>query len=82
MGKNISCGQFEQLVLTAILLLREDAYGITIHQKVGELSGPKPVTLGAVYVLIFLRDTPGSMGLPPVEVYKGEETPTQLATSR
>lgn len=34
---------------------------------------------GAVYVLIFLRDTPGSMGLPPVEVYKGEETPKQLA---
>jgi OPA family glycerol-3-phosphate transporter-like MFS transporter/OPA family sugar phosphate sensor protein UhpC-like MFS transporter len=34
---------------------------------------------GAVYVLIFLRDTPGSMGLPPVEVYKGEETPRELA---
>jgi phosphoglycerate transporter family protein len=34
---------------------------------------------GAVIVLIFLRDTPGSMGLPPVEVYKGEETPEQLA---
>jgi OPA family glycerol-3-phosphate transporter-like MFS transporter/OPA family sugar phosphate sensor protein UhpC-like MFS transporter len=36
-------------------------------------------TMGAVYVLIFLRDTPGSMGLPPVEVYKGEESPKQLA---
>jgi sugar phosphate permease len=34
---------------------------------------------GAVYVLIFLRDTPSSMGLPPVEIYKGEETPSQLA---
>lgn len=35
--------------------------------------------LGAIYVLIFLRDTPASMGLPAVEVYKGEETPRQLA---
>ena len=36
-------------------------------------------TIGAVVVLIFLRDTPGSMGLPPVEVYKGEESPKQVA---
>jgi OPA family glycerol-3-phosphate transporter-like MFS transporter/OPA family sugar phosphate sensor protein UhpC-like MFS transporter len=36
-------------------------------------------TLGALFVLIFLRDTPGSLGLPPVEIYKGEETPEQLA---
>jgi sugar phosphate permease len=37
-------------------------------------------TAGAVYIAIFLRDTPGSMGLPPVELYKGEETPRELAT--
>jgi OPA family glycerol-3-phosphate transporter-like MFS transporter/OPA family sugar phosphate sensor protein UhpC-like MFS transporter len=36
-------------------------------------------TVGAIIVLLFLRDTPGSLGLPPVEVYKGEETPKQLA---
>jgi len=35
--------------------------------------------MGAVIVLIFLRDTPASMGLPPVEVFKGEETPKELA---
>jgi OPA family glycerol-3-phosphate transporter-like MFS transporter/OPA family sugar phosphate sensor protein UhpC-like MFS transporter len=29
---------------------------------------------GAFMILMGLRDTPGSMGLPPVEVYKGEET--------
>lgn len=33
---------------------------------------------GAIIILIFLRDTPGSLGLPPVEIYKGEETPQQL----
>lgn len=47
-----SAGQFEQLVLTAILSLRENAYGVTIHAKVEELSRPKGVSLGAVYVTL------------------------------
>ena len=47
-----SLGQFEQLVLTAILTLRQDAYGVTIHSKVQELAHPKSVSLGAVYVTL------------------------------
>ena len=47
-----SCGQFEQIVLTAIVAIGDDAYGITIHRKVQELSKPRPVTLGAVYVTL------------------------------
>ncbi|MGH9621435.1 MAG: PadR family transcriptional regulator [Bryobacteraceae bacterium] len=47
-----SLGQFEQLVLTAILALRDDAYGVTIHQKVQELARPKSVSRGAVYVTL------------------------------
>jgi len=47
-----SVGQFEQLVLTAILTLYGEAYGVTIHGKVQELSQPKPVSLGAVYVTL------------------------------
>ena len=47
-----SLGQFEQLVLTAILSLRENAYGVTIHKKVAELAHPKAVSLGAVYVTL------------------------------
>jgi sugar phosphate permease len=35
--------------------------------------------VGVAVILYFLRDTPGSLGLPPVEVYKGEETPKELA---
>jgi sugar phosphate permease len=35
--------------------------------------------VGAVLIYLYLRDTPESMGLPPVEVYKGEETRTELA---
>ena len=48
----VSLGQFEQLVLTAILSLREDAYGVTIHEKVADLAAPKTVSLGAVYVTL------------------------------
>lgn len=44
--------EFEQLVLAAILSLRDDAYGVTIHRKVEELSAPKPVALGAIYVTL------------------------------
>ena len=52
MAKPESLGQFEQLVLTAILKLRDDAYGVTIHAKIAELSRPKAVSLGAVYVTL------------------------------
>jgi len=52
MAKAESLGQFEQLVLTAVLTLREDAYGITIHEKVAELAHPKNVSLGAIYVTL------------------------------
>jgi PadR family transcriptional regulator, regulatory protein PadR len=52
MAKPDSLGQFEQLVLTAILALREDAYGVTIHSKVQDLAQPKAVSLGAVYVTL------------------------------
>ena len=52
MQKLDSIGHFEQLVLTAILTLREDAYGVTIHAKVGELARPKEISLGAIYVTL------------------------------
>lgn len=52
MAKLPSVGQFEQLVLTAILALREDAYGVTIHAKVEELARIKTVALGAIYVTL------------------------------
>ena len=52
MARSDSAGQFEQLVLAAILSLRENAYGVTIHAKVEELARPKKVSLGAVYVTL------------------------------
>ena len=52
MEKPTGLGQFEQLVLTAILRLKEDAYGVTIHAKVKELAEPKAISLGAIYVTL------------------------------
>ena len=52
MSKPDSLGQFEQLVLTAILALREEAYAVAIHSRVQELARPKTVSLGAVYVTL------------------------------
>lgn len=45
-------GQFEQMVLTAVLTLQDDAYGVTIHAKVAELASPKKPSLGAVYITL------------------------------
>ena len=47
-----SLGAFEHLVLAAVLAMKEDAYGVTIHAKVEELAAPKSVGLGAVYVTL------------------------------
>lgn len=52
MADPVSLGQFEQIVLTAILTLGDNAYGVTIHAKVEELSRPKRVVLGAVYATL------------------------------
>ena len=47
-----SLGQFEQIVLTAILALDDNAYGVTIHAKGEELSHPKKIARGAVYATL------------------------------
>jgi DNA-binding PadR family transcriptional regulator len=52
MARPDSLGQFEQLVLTAIVSLRADAYGVTIHSKVQELALPKAISIGAIYVTL------------------------------
>jgi len=52
MTKQASIGQFEQLVLTAILSLQDDAYGVKIRGTVNELAVPKKISLGAVYATL------------------------------
>ena len=52
MANSAAIGQFEQVVLTAIVDLADTAYGVTIHRAVGELSSPRAVSLGAVYATL------------------------------
>lgn len=39
----------QQVVMGAILRLRGDAYGVTIHAKANDLGRPRGISLGAVY---------------------------------
>lgn len=52
MPEPVSIGQFEQLVLTAILTLADDAYGVSIQAKAAELAHPLPASLGSIYVTL------------------------------
>jgi DNA-binding PadR family transcriptional regulator len=52
MPRQDSLGQFEQLVLTAVIRLGDKAYGVTIHGKVREMAAPRNVSLGSVYVTL------------------------------
>lgn len=48
MGEKRFLGEFEQMVLLAVLLLREEAYGVTIRRELEERVG-RSVTRGALY---------------------------------
>jgi PadR family transcriptional regulator PadR len=53
MAKGDNLGEFEQLILTGLMILGENAYGMTIHEKVEELVERKrTVSLGSVYTTL------------------------------
>jgi PadR family transcriptional regulator, regulatory protein PadR len=52
MADRTSLGQFEQLVLAAILDQGDNAYGVTIHRAVEELMSPRRCQMGAVYATL------------------------------
>jgi DNA-binding PadR family transcriptional regulator len=70
-------GQFEQVVLTAILALGDNAYGVTIHAKVEDLSSPRKIARGAVYATL---DRMEDKGL--VASWMSEPTPERGGRSR
>ena len=72
-----SLGQFEQVVLTAVLSLGDNAYGVTVHAKVAQLSKPKKVSLGAVYATL---DRLEDKGL--ISSYLSDPTPERGGRSR
>ena len=70
-------GQFEQVVLTAILALGDNAYGVTIHAQVEELSSPRKIARGAVYATL---DRMEDKGL--IASWMSEPTPERGGRSR
>jgi PadR family transcriptional regulator, regulatory protein PadR len=51
MGDPQPIGEFEQMVLLAVLQRREDAYGITIFEELSQHTR-RPVARGAVYMTL------------------------------
>jgi PadR family transcriptional regulator, regulatory protein PadR len=51
--KVATLGEFEVLVLTAVLAAGQDAYGATIHEEIeGLVAGSRDVSLGSVYTTL------------------------------
>jgi PadR family transcriptional regulator, regulatory protein PadR len=51
MEKHLRLGQFEELVLLALLCLRENAYGVSIRREIAERAG-RDVSVGALYTTL------------------------------
>lgn len=62
-------GEFEQLVLLAVLQLRSDAYGMTIRRELQERIGRR-ASLGAIYTTLDRMEAKGF-----VSSWTGDPTP-------
>ena len=51
MSRNEALGEFEHLVLLAIVRLKDDAYGSTIRQEIEERTG-RSIAIGALYTAL------------------------------
>lgn len=51
MGKSSSLGDFEQLVVLALLRIGEGAYGMLVRREIEERTG-REVSLGAIYATL------------------------------
>ncbi len=50
--KNKGLGEFEELVLLAVCILEEEAYGISVKKEVEKHSG-RSILLGAVHITLY-----------------------------
>jgi DNA-binding PadR family transcriptional regulator len=62
-------GEFEQLILFALLRLGDDAYGVTVRQEIERRTG-RDVSQGAIYTALNRLDRRGFVSSRP-----GETTP-------
>ena len=53
MAKGDNLGEFEMLILSALMMLGQNAYGMTVHEQVEKLAdGLRSVSLGSVYTTL------------------------------
>lgn len=69
MKKPLSLGEFEQVVLLAVLRLGESAYGVTIRSEIAACTGREPAP-GALYTTLDRMEEKGI-----VRSWLGEATP-------
>src|ERR1041384_7479957 len=72
-----SLGQFEQIILTAVLSLGDNAYGVTVRERAQSRAAPKKISLGAVYATL---DRLEDKGL--ISSWLSEPTPARGGGSR
>jgi DNA-binding PadR family transcriptional regulator len=58
MGGGYRLGDFERIVLLALVRLRENAYGVTIRREIEERAG-REVSYGALYTTLDRMETKG-----------------------
>jgi PadR family transcriptional regulator, regulatory protein PadR len=69
MGKGDYLGEFEQLILAALIRLGNDAYGVTIHNELVQRAG-RDVSFGAIYATLDRLEQKGF-----VSSRRGDPTP-------
>ena len=76
MSKRDYLGEFEQVVLLALMRLGEGAYGVTIRQEI-EARTRRDVSLGSIYPTLHRLEEKGL-----VSSYSGEPTATRGGRSK
>ena len=69
MRRNDYLGAFEQIVLLALVRLRNNAYGVTIRREIAERAG-RDVSIGAIYTTLERMERKGL-----VTSLRGDPTP-------
>lgn len=76
MRKRDYLGEFEQIILLALLRLEDRAYGVTVRQEI-ELRTHREVSIGAVYATLDRLEEKGY-----VTSHRGEPTPERGGRSK
>lgn len=76
MATNDNLGTFEQIILTSLVILGENAYGATVHEKVEELAEGSR-SIGSVYTTLDRLEQKGY-----VKSWFGDPTPERGGRSK